>query len=142
MSLQNGEGKFPLFHGNGEWVIPIYASSMYQIIVSAPLSKTQCLSCNDKGVLVLNSYPNSHFPLDVLSKRKTYFEIISKSNLPSRQTRENYYGMHLVYEVQYMIFSRVLELKKLWTNARTHEQERITNTLRKILAQSSHHKGK
>ena len=35
-----------------------------------------------------------------MSKRKTDFEIRSKSNLPSNQTQENYHGMHLVCMVE------------------------------------------
>ena len=37
------------------------------------------------------------FVLAVLSKRKTYFEICSKSNIPSNQTWVKYCGIHLVW---------------------------------------------
>ena len=47
-------------------------------------------NCNDTGILVLNINPDSHYFLAVLCKRKTDFEIRSKSNLPIKQTRENY----------------------------------------------------
>ena len=52
----------------------------------------QTLTLNGAGILVLNSNPDSQFPLAVIGKRKTDFEIRSKSNLPSKQTRENYLG--------------------------------------------------
>ena len=48
----------------------------------------QYLSHNHAGILVLNSNLGSYFVLDVLSKHKTYFEILSKSNLHSKQTQE------------------------------------------------------
>ena len=54
------------------------------------VNRTQYPTRNDTGILMLNSDPDSHFFLAVLSKRKTDFEIRSKSNLPSRQTREKY----------------------------------------------------
>ena len=53
-------------------------------------NRTQYLNRNDAGILVLNSDPDSHFLLAVLSKRKTDFEIRSESNFPRKQTRGNY----------------------------------------------------
>ena len=52
----------------------------------------QSSTCKYAGILVLNSDPDSHiFVLAVLNKRKTDFEICSKSNLTSKQTWENYH---------------------------------------------------
>ena len=53
-------------------------------------NRTQYLNRNDAGILVLNSDPDSHFLLAVLSKQKTDFEIRSESNFPRKQTRGNY----------------------------------------------------
>ena len=54
------------------------------------VNRTQYPTYNNAGILVLNSDPDSHFYLAVLSKRKTDFEIRSKLNLLSKQTQENY----------------------------------------------------
>ena len=53
-------------------------------------NRTQYPTCNNTGILMLNSDPDSHFFLAVLSKSKTDFDICSKSNLPSKQTCEDY----------------------------------------------------
>ena len=45
-------------------------------------------TCNDAGILVLNSNPDSHSFPGCAEQAQTDFEIISKSNLPSKQTRE------------------------------------------------------
>ena len=58
------------------------------------INRTQYPTFNDTGILILNSDPDLHFFLTVLSKRKADFEIRSKSNIPSKQTRENYHGTH------------------------------------------------
>ena len=54
------------------------------------ITRMQSPARNATDILVLNSDPDSYFSLAVLSKRKPVFEIHSKSNLPSKQTRENY----------------------------------------------------
>ena len=49
------------------------------------------------GVLVLNSDPDSHFCPGCSEQVQNWFEIHSKSNIPSKQTWVNYRGIHLVH---------------------------------------------
>ena len=58
------------------------------------------------GIMVLNSDTDSHFLLAVLSKRKTDFEIRSKSNIHSKQTQGNY------CVTQYCIYLGVMYIAK------------------------------
>ena len=67
------------------------------------VTRTQSLTRNTAGILVLNRDTDSHFVLAVLSKHKIDFEIISKSNLPSKQTQENYFILHLVFQIEYVL---------------------------------------
>ena len=53
-------------------------------------TRTHSLTRNAIGILVLNRNTDSRFVLAVLSKHKIDIEINSKSNIPSKQTRENY----------------------------------------------------
>ena len=54
------------------------------------------------------------FVLAVLSKRKIYLEFISKSNLPSKQTREKYLVLHLVYHLlgELVPFRLIIPIKR------------------------------
>ena len=60
------------------------------------VTRTQSLTRNTAGILVLNRDTDSHFVLAVLSKHKIDFEIISNQISPASKPGKNYSVLHLV----------------------------------------------
>ena len=54
------------------------------------LNRTQYPTRNNKGILMLNRDPDLYFSPGYAEHSQNWFEIRSKSNLPSKQTRDNY----------------------------------------------------
>ena len=59
----------------------------------------QYLTRNDAGILVLNRDTASHFCPGCDEQAQNWFWNLLKISIPSKQTLENYCGMHIVFQL-------------------------------------------